>query len=166
MASIETANRLAVKVVEDKLKRGITSYLAQDKFTVVTVDNVDILQPYAFVSTLNATRSWHGTSVQCIQPLPHSGNLTELDFHDHSATESNSIRTATHSADSPLPELKKSIGRGRSLSTLHTPLLFPVNSAQVRPYLSLKPSYQYMSPLLIQVYPWRILDLVWRRRKA
>ena len=45
VASIETANCLAVKVVEDKLKRGITSYLAQDKFTVVTVYNVDILQP-------------------------------------------------------------------------------------------------------------------------
>ena len=104
MASIETVNRLAVKVVEDKLKRGISSYLAQDKFTVVTVDNVDILQPYAFVSTLDATRSWHGTSVQCIQPLPHSGNLTELDFHDHSVVESNSTCATSNS---PLPELKK-----------------------------------------------------------
>ena len=57
--------------------------------------------------------------MQCIQPLPHSGNLTELDFHDHSAIESNSTRTATHSADSPLPELKKK--RRKRTLTEHSP---------------------------------------------
>lgn len=25
---------------------------------------------------MDVTRSWHGTSVQCTQPLPHSGHLT------------------------------------------------------------------------------------------
>ena len=44
--------------------------------TVVTIDNVDILQSNTVVSTLDATRSWHGTSVQCIQPLPNSEQLS------------------------------------------------------------------------------------------
>ena len=60
--------------------------------------------------------------MQCIPPLPHSGNLTELDFHDHSAIESNSTCTATHFADafnSPLPELKNK--RRKRTLTEHSP---------------------------------------------
>ena len=38
-------------------------------FTVVSVDNIDVLSPYAAVSTAT-DRSWHGTSVLAQQPLP------------------------------------------------------------------------------------------------
>jgi len=37
------------------------------------------MQSHGFVSSQDATRSWHGTSVQCVQPLPVSGNLTPDD---------------------------------------------------------------------------------------
>lgn len=63
-ASVEIANRLATHVVETRLATGVK---ASNVLTTVSIDNMDILQPYGFVSCLNASRSWHGTSVQ---PLP------------------------------------------------------------------------------------------------
>ena len=48
--------------------------------TVISVDNVDILQSHAVVSALDAIRSWHGTSVQCIQPQPKSDELTQQEI--------------------------------------------------------------------------------------
>ena len=46
--------------------------------TVVSIDIVDILQPNVVGSALDAMRSWHGTSVQCIPPQPKSDKLTPL----------------------------------------------------------------------------------------
>ena len=55
---------------------GVLSDLVPERFAAVSIDNIDILQPFGFVSCLDASRSWHGTSVQCAQPLPISGHLT------------------------------------------------------------------------------------------
>ena len=79
-ASIETVNRLATHVVQKRLSDGVQSELEPQKFATVSIDNIDILQPYGFVSCLDATRSWRGASVQCVQPLPLSGNLTTDDI--------------------------------------------------------------------------------------
>ena len=76
-ASLDTVNRLATCVVTRRMSDGVLSDLATQKFAAVSIDNIDILQPYGFVSCTDATRSWHGTSVQCVQPLPLSGNLTD-----------------------------------------------------------------------------------------
>ena len=46
-------------------------------FSIASVDNIDILQPFTTVSALDATRSWHGTSVHIMQPVPLTGTLTE-----------------------------------------------------------------------------------------
>ena len=43
--------------------------MTPNTLNIIKIDNVDILQPYAMVSALSS-RSWHGTSVQCIQPRP------------------------------------------------------------------------------------------------
>ena len=55
--------------------------------SVVSIDNVDILQSHATVSSLDTTRSWHGRSVQCIQPLPKTAHLTNEEmvkyFYEH-----------------------------------------------------------------------------------
>jgi hypothetical protein len=77
VASIDTFDRLATEVVEIRLQEGIKTSLKLDMITLVSLDNVDILQPYAIVAATDATRSWHGTSVQCMQPLPLSGALSE-----------------------------------------------------------------------------------------
>lgn len=44
--------------------------------TVVSIDNINILQPHAVVSSLDKTRSWHGASYQGMQPLPKTGLLS------------------------------------------------------------------------------------------
>ena len=75
VASLDTINRLATLVVQIRMKEGIQKSLTLGKLTIASVDNIDILQPYAMVSSLDATRSWHGTSVQCMQPLPITGTL-------------------------------------------------------------------------------------------
>lgn len=74
-ASLDTCNRLATQVAQVRLEEGVKRYLVPSQLVVATVDNVDILQPHAVVSSLDATRSWHGTSVQCVQPLPTTGTL-------------------------------------------------------------------------------------------
>ncbi len=52
-----TVNRLATKVVTKRIAEGVSADL----------------KPFAFVSCLDASRSWHGTCVQCIQRLPETG---------------------------------------------------------------------------------------------
>ena len=75
VASVDTCNRLATQVVQTRIQETFTKELVPGMLTVVSIDNIDILQPHAVVSSLDATRSWHGTSVQCMQPLPASGTL-------------------------------------------------------------------------------------------
>ena len=77
VSSLDTNNRIATSIVEMRTKEGIKPLLSQGALSIISIDNVDILQPHAIVSSLDATRSWHGTSVQCIQPLPQSTQLTE-----------------------------------------------------------------------------------------
>ena len=60
-------------VVHDRIYRGILLLeLNFNTLSVITIDNVDILQTHAMVSTLDATQSWHGTSIQCVQHMPES----------------------------------------------------------------------------------------------
>ena len=74
-------NRLAVCSSADTLSRFINhksalqlqhlrSNLATDSFTVVSVDNIDYLHSYARVCQNNQKSSWHGNTVQVVQPLP------------------------------------------------------------------------------------------------
>ena len=75
VASVETLNHLATHVVQMQFSEGLIADLEPQKFAAVSIDNIDILQPYGFVSCLDATRSWHGTSVQSVQSLLLSGHL-------------------------------------------------------------------------------------------
>ncbi len=72
VASLDTSNRLATHVVQTRLVKGIKPSLIPNALTIVSVDNIDILQPHAVVSSLDATRSWHGTSIQVMQPMPET----------------------------------------------------------------------------------------------
>ena len=79
VSSLDTNNRIATCIVQKRTTEGIKLSIQFGMPTVVSVDNIDILQSSAAVSALGTTRSWHMvlvTSVQCIQPQPKSDNLT------------------------------------------------------------------------------------------
>lgn len=74
-SSLDTNQRLATQVVHSRIARGVVPELNRCALSIVSIDNIDILQTHAFVSSTDGSRSWHGTSVQCVQPLPETGIL-------------------------------------------------------------------------------------------
>ena len=82
-----------------RLSTGVKSDLQHHMFAAISIDNIGILQPFSFVSSLDETRSWHGTSVQCVQPLPISGHLTSNDLLSPRTTEN---RSSKHIWSSPV----------------------------------------------------------------
>ena len=77
---LKTYDRFLGEVVASKSE--IPKSLYNNTFTVVTVDNIDSLSPYAAVTLANQEkggRSWHGTSVMAQQPMPESEKLNEFE---------------------------------------------------------------------------------------
>ena len=79
---IQALNRLGVCSSQDTLKRFIQSkvdtkngkhpcsgYCNSNSFTVISVDNIDFLHSFARVFKGTQNSSWHGTTVQLVQPL-------------------------------------------------------------------------------------------------
>ena len=77
---IKILNRLGICASADTLARSIQFRVAQrekqgpkhecspDSLTIVSADNIDFLHSYARVFCGNQTSSWHGTTVQAVQP--------------------------------------------------------------------------------------------------
>ena len=72
VASLDTHDRVATSAVIKRITDGIGPELEVKSFTAVSIDNIDILQRHAMVSSADTKRSWHGTSIQATQPLPKS----------------------------------------------------------------------------------------------
>ena len=69
VASVETHRRYVQFQLEKKLASGILQSMDLSSFTVASVDNIDFLQQHAAVYCGDQSRSWHGTTVQVVQPL-------------------------------------------------------------------------------------------------
>ena len=54
-------------------------YINKEHFTVVSADNVDFMHTYARVVKGKQNSSWHGTTVQAVQPLPSLSLCSRLD---------------------------------------------------------------------------------------
>ena len=78
---IRVLNRLGVCASKDTLERHIqqkhadrdtlrSKYLDSESFTIVSADNIDFRHSYARISNGTKNSSWHGTSIQVVQPLP------------------------------------------------------------------------------------------------
>ena len=118
---LDTVNRLATHVVEKRISKGVLSDLVPECFVAVPIDNIDILQPYGFVSSLDATRSWHGTSVQCTQPLPISGCLTQDDVFPFCLDQQIDSKKRVCSSPAHTPIAKEKHKRRRRTLINHSP---------------------------------------------
>ena len=58
------------KVDTKKGKHPCSGYFNSSSFTVISVDNIDFLHSFARVFKGTQNSSWHGTTVQLVQPLP------------------------------------------------------------------------------------------------
>lgn len=71
-ASVEAHKKLMDSVVEKREKNGMENELVKNALNIVSIDNIDLRQPGAQVYHSVQHRSWHGTTVQCVQPRPTS----------------------------------------------------------------------------------------------
>lgn len=68
VASIETLEWHIVRVFTLRKAGGLLKDIDRSTFTIVSTDNIDFLQSHACVYAVSQHRSWHGTSVQVVQP--------------------------------------------------------------------------------------------------
>ena len=68
VASSETLDRRITRVSAQCMQEGLLKDVKRKTFTIATTDNIDFLQSHASVYSGSQHRSWHGTSVQVVQP--------------------------------------------------------------------------------------------------
>ena len=68
VACVDTHRRYVQYQIKQKVSSGFLSDLNMDRFTIASVDNINFLQSHSFVYCGDQSRSWHGTTMQVVQP--------------------------------------------------------------------------------------------------
>ena len=71
-SSADTLARVIQYRVEEREKRGVEQDCNPNEITIISVDNIDFRHSYAQVYCGAQTSSWHGTTVQAVQPKPNT----------------------------------------------------------------------------------------------
>lgn len=91
----------------------IAQSLDMDSFTAVSADNIDFLHSYARHFKGSKNSSWHGTTIQVIQPLP------SLSIHSE-PTQQPEESHAQHSQPNDSVQLSISVQRTTTTQLSHT----------------------------------------------
>ena len=84
VSSTDTHHRYVQYTVTKQLQEDKIPNLAPHAFTIASADNLDCSQPHATVYSGDQSRSWHGTTMQVVQPKPQSlQNLQHIPTSDH-----------------------------------------------------------------------------------
>ena len=110
-ASSDTLSRF-MQHKEGSFKTTVDSFISNDSFTIVSADNVDFLHNFASIAGGKQQSSWHGTTIQAVQPLP---SLTVLHVLS-GCTEPDRLSLIPHQNGYPL----SATGMGPSGVTGHT----------------------------------------------
>lgn len=90
----DTHDRLVTYVAEKHQRSSVWNDLSCETFTVATIDNIDFLQSHAAVYCSDKSRSYHGTTIQVVQPVPsfklQNGTVALADKRQASASPGNS----------------------------------------------------------------------------
>ena len=122
--------------------RGIQSQLTPRTLTVLSIDNIDLMQINAMVSALHAKRSWHGTSVQCVQPLPTSSILCDEEMTSPPSTPKQASSTSS-------PVVKHLDKRRRTLKE-HAPSTVVVVPKETSVTMNVHDYADYLKPTISQ----------------
>ena len=129
IASADTLQRHVQFYIEKRRKRGILSELDLEKFTIVSIDNIDFLQRHASVYCGDQSRSWHGTTVQAVQPthstMFNNDNETSVVLQCKRTTHP----TPENSPSTRSPALKKAHRRARTTKEAATHYLTPASAS-------------------------------------
>lgn len=155
--SLDTHNRIANEVAAIRLNRGIIPYLTPNTLSIITIDNVDILQPYAMISALKS-HGWHGTSIQCVQPRPITIKLSNVSSQSISSELTTPPKRGCSSPiSSPIPKQLAKRPRTFTENSSHTAVINPGITAEVT-FDNMQYCIDYRPSLLSQ---YTIDDICW-----
>jgi hypothetical protein len=116
-ASLDTVNRIHTAIAAERIEHGIESFITANTLSIVSIDNIDILQPWTIVSCMIPSCSWHGTSIQCVQPQPSTITLQRNNSTTTHPSANELTNTGKRACSSPIqsPKPKQCAKRQRNL---------------------------------------------------
>ena len=91
VSSTDTHDSYVQYIVTKQLQQNEIPCLVSNGFTIASTDNLDFKQSHATVYSGDQSRSWHGTTMQLVQPKPLSlqnpHRTPTTSDHDYNATQ-------------------------------------------------------------------------------